>query len=70
MNRIIEKVYSIKPFKRLLIIKETSSGLHGIIKIYNKNTKKWDIAMSARWYYRDGDCTIYRVKEYFNFRSC
>lgn len=67
MVRIIEKIYTDRPFRRVLIIKETSYGLHGEVKLYNSCTKKWDSLMGASFYTKDNDATPYRVKEYFGF---
>lgn len=66
---IVEKVYTNRPFKKLLIIKETPYGLHGEVKIWNSFLKKWEFLMSASFYYRDNDATIFRVKQYFNFNT-
>ena len=66
---IIEKVYSTKHFKRLLIIKETKSGLQGIVKMYSDVEKKWITTMKASFYYKDNDATPFRVKEYFGFST-
>lgn len=49
--------------ERRLIIKEYKAYLLGIIADIYGNTH-----MSAKFYFKDGDATIYRVKEYFNFR--
>lgn len=47
---------------RRLIIKEYKLYLLGIITNLSGNTQ-----MSAKFYFKDGDATIYRVREYFNF---
>lgn len=67
-TRIIEKIYTNKPFKRVLIIKETSYGLHGEVKLWNPCTKKWDGLMGASFYEKHNEATTYRVKQYFGFR--
>lgn len=47
---------------RRLVIREYKTYLYGII------TNSYDnITMSAKFYFKDGDATIYRVREYFNF---
>ena len=47
---------------RLLVIREYKTYLYGIITNSYDNGK-----MSAKFYFKDGDATIYRVREYFNF---
>ena len=49
---------------RKLIILENKTCLTGIITNLSNNSK-----MSAHFYFKDGDATIYRVREYFNFRQ-
>lgn len=66
---IIEKVYTNKPFKRVLIIKKTSYGLYGEVKIWKTCTKKWERIMGASFYEKYKEATTYRVKEYFKFNT-
>lgn len=47
---------------RLLVIREYKTYLYGIITNSYDNSK-----MFAKFYFKDGDATIYRVREYFNF---
>lgn len=47
---------------RKLVIREYESYLLGVITYLSDNTQ-----MSAKFYFKDGDATKYRVKEYFNF---
>lgn len=47
---------------RQLVIREYKTYLYGIITNSYDNSK-----MSAKFYFKDGDATIYRVREYFNF---
>lgn len=66
---IIEKVFTYKPIKKVLIIYKTSYGLYGEVKIWNSCTKKWDKSMGASFYEKYKEATTYRVKEYFNFNT-
>lgn len=47
---------------RQLVIGKYKTYLYGIITNSYDNSK-----MSAKFYFKDGDVTIYRVREYFNF---
>ncbi len=47
---------------RRLVIREHKRYLYGVITNSYDNSK-----MSAKFYFKDGDATIYRVREYFNF---
>ena len=67
MAKTIEKVYSEKPYKRLLIIKEVKIGLRGVVKKYNKETSKYETISSAN--FEGKEASTYRVKEYFKFNS-
>lgn len=48
--------------KRKLVIRENKTCLTGIITNLPDNSK-----MFAKFYFKDGDATIYRIREYFNF---
>lgn len=60
MKVIFDKIHE----SRRLVIKECKLCLYGIITDLQGNE-----LMSARFYYKDGDATIYRVKEYYNFNQ-
>ncbi|GAA6466130.1 hypothetical protein K220099C10_19760 [Bacteroides thetaiotaomicron] len=60
MKVVFDKIHE----SRRLVIKECKSCLYGVITDLQGNE-----LMSARFYYKDGDATIYRVKEYYNFNQ-
>lgn len=47
---------------RKLVIRENKTCLTGIITNLSDNSKT-----SAKFFFKDGDATIYRIREYFNF---
>lgn len=47
---------------RKLVIRENKTCLTGIITDLSDNSK-----MSAKFYFKDGDATTHRIREYFNF---
>ena len=66
---IIEKVFTNKPIKKVLVIYKTSYGLYGEVKIWNPCSRKYETAMCASFYEKHNEATTFRVKEYFNFNT-
>ena len=66
---IIEKVFTHKPIKKVLVIYKTSYGLYGEVKIWNSCSRKYETAMCASFYEKYNEATTFRVKEYFNFNT-
>ena len=62
----LKKIETTKPKDNgdFLVIIEGNKGLKGEVR-NTKNPK--EVIMSAWFYYKDGDASEYRVKEYFNF---
>jgi len=54
---------------KTLVVYQMKSGLKGVV--YKSTQRGWlqpsNVLMSAKFYEKDGDATLYRVCEYFGF---